>query len=565
RNAYLALPLDPSDQKSERLIVAQLNARLLFPPHQIYVSEANARILGIEISARGRLLNPEAFKSSGTQTNAQITSRENMIKLLRDRLRTVRFEGGAPRLDVEFSGDLARPNSLFAEATLWGQKIRSVNYRLENIFASLQLREGICNLTRCIISDSRGVLDATGSYELASKKAALQLRSTLDLQALTHSIRGAPRALDEFVFYDPPSIEISGEGALGDKPRIKLLGRAALKKFAVKSAVFDGASANFSYDGSRWYLRDVSLRNRTGAVSLNAIQLPGDFRAKLQSSINPRSLLPLVSGKAAEMLGEYEFLQSPHITLAMHGPSPDFDRCEADGELKLGHTRLRGVALNSANATLRIANKAVSYENFKVQRDEGIGTGTFTYDFGVHEVHLNNVKTSLSPGDVATWIDPGLVHDVAPYRFHGPPNLSINGHVGNDNTNLEVLVDAPNGMDYTFIKKNLSFPKISGRLLFTEGRLQISDLAGSLYSGGLKGDAEISLKRDAPGYTAKLEAENVDFASLTKLYFNYDNSHGLLNGTFDFRGRNDDAKTLQGTGEIAVLDGNVFAIPVLGP
>src|SRR5581483_7340059 len=111
RNAYLALPLDPSDQKSERLIVAQLNARLLFPPHQIYVSEANARILGIEISARGRLLNPEAFKSSGTQTNAQITSRENMIKLLRDRLRTVRFEGGAPRLDVEFSGDLARPNS----------------------------------------------------------------------------------------------------------------------------------------------------------------------------------------------------------------------------------------------------------------------------------------------------------------------------------------------------------------------------------------------------------------------------------------------------------------------
>ena len=57
----------------------------------------------------------------------------------------------------------------------------------------------------------------------------------------------------------------------------------------------------------------------------------------------------------------------------------------------------------------------------------------------------------------------------------------------------------------------------------------------------------------------------MDFASLTKLYFNYASSHGLLDGTFDFGGTNDDPWTLYGNGRVEVTEGNVFAIPVLGP
>ena len=57
----------------------------------------------------------------------------------------------------------------------------------------------------------------------------------------------------------------------------------------------------------------------------------------------------------------------------------------------------------------------------------------------------------------------------------------------------------------------------------------------------------------------------MDFASLTKLYFNYDGSQGRLNGRYDFSGRGDDARTMEGRGDLAVTEGNVFAIPFLGP
>jgi hypothetical protein len=38
-----------------------------------------------------------------------------------------------------------------------------------------------------------------------------------------------------------------------------------------------------------------------------------------------------------------------------------------------------------------------------------------------------------------------------------------------------------------------------------------------------------------------------------------------LNGRYDFTGNGDDARAMEGRGEITVSDGNVFAIPFLGP
>lgn len=562
--ADLALPVDPSDPESPRVEISRLNARLLLPPHELYLTEAEARLAGVRITARGRLQNPQAFRAApGSEKDGGQQRRDTIVRFLKE-LRATRFESGPLEVDVTFGGDAAEAKSLFADATIWAKKMRHGRVALDDFYATLRYRERTCEVTRCRLSDARGALEASGSYDFAGKKMALQLRSTLDLQALALAW-GAPRALDEAVFYDPPSLQFTAAATFGGKPEIKVLGRAALKRFAYKSAVFESAAGSFSYDAGRWYLRDVRVRNRTGEIALDARQLPGDFRAQLQSAINPRSLQPLLSGEAAALLGEWDFLETPRLTLAVRGPSLAVEKWSAQGDVQLGRTRMRGIPLNAASARMRVQDRVVSYEDFKVERDEGIGTGTFAYDFARHEALLHDVKTRLNTAEVATWIGFGLPHDLAPYRFHAAPNVTLNGHIGHDETNLEVLVEAPAGMDYPFLKKTLSFPKISGRLLFTEGRLRISDLAGTLYAGRLRGSADISLRRSDPGYAAQIEAENVDFASLTKLYFNYDNSHGLLKGAFDFRGRGADARTLQGRGKISVVEGNVFAIPVLGP
>jgi hypothetical protein len=298
------------------------------------------------------------------------------------------------------------------------------------------------------------------------------------------------------------------------------------------------------------------------------MQTPGEFHCKLSSSINPRDLLPLLPEKAVPVLAALDFEQPPHLELTASGPEPDLNTCNVNGELKLGRTRIHGIPLNAAATRLRITGRALFCEQFKVDRDEGSATGTFVYDFGKQEVRLDKVKTNLTPVDAAGWIDKDLVRNVTPYRFKTPPALELDGVVqihGSVNTNLEVLVDSPAGMDYTFLKKNLSAKKVSGRLLFVKDRLQISNVVATLYGGRLLGSADISLKKEAPGHTAKIQVEDVDFPMLTKLYFNYDTSQGALSGSYDFSGRGDDLRAMQGSGKLSVVNGDVFAIPVFGP
>src|SRR5437763_13175580 len=170
--------------------------------------------------------------------------------------------------------------------------------------------------------------------------------------------------------------------------------------------------------------------------------------------------------------------------------------------MALPRTRFRGVWMNGASANLRLADGALAFENFRVTRDEGIGTGAFAYDFKKREVRLKDVKSTLRPTDAIAWIDPKLFKEVTPYKFRQPPTIVANGviHFGAPNDHLELVVDAPAGMDYVFLGKTLPVERVSGRLLFTDNRLQLSEIAGKLFNGTIRGTADISLAKGDPHY-----------------------------------------------------------------
>jgi hypothetical protein len=234
----------------------------------------------------------------------------------------------------------------------------------------------------------------------------------------------------------------------------------------------------------------------------------------------------------------------------------------------LGRTFIRGQPLDWASADVDVNGMTFTYRDFDIQRDEGAATGSFSYDFDKHEAWLTNVHTRLNTTEAAVWIDPDLPRQLAPYRFKTAPDVTLNGFVqcANDiGTHLDVHVDAPGGMDYTFCRRDLSFPSVTGDVLFREHEILLKDINATLCGGAVHGGADIKFGQNAHGYTADVEVKALDFASLTKLYFNYGSSHGLLSGGFDFGGSSDDPATLYGKGEIEVTDGNVFAIPLLGP
>jgi hypothetical protein len=191
-------------------------------------------------------------------------------------------------------------------------------------------------------------------------------------------------------------------------------------------------------------------------------------------------------------------------------------------------------------------------------------------DLNADRVFLKGIKTRLKPVDVLEWINPQIAKSAEPYLFvRQAPNVLVNGVVdlrpSGPETRLLLDVDAVEGMDYVFLDRKLSSPKVSGRLLFTSRDLKITGLDAVLFGGHVVGDATISLLLKQPGHKAQIRFDRVDFSNLTKLYFGYEGSKGFMDGLYEFTGAGSEGRTMKGTGWLKISDGNVFAIPFLGP
>ena len=564
REATLSLPVDPAEPQGAKIDISRLNARLFLPLQQIYLAHAEAEVFGIQISASGRLINPQAYRMEPGERRAP----GEMAARIIEEIKALSFEAAPPVISLTFTGDLAEPEKVAIDLALWGERIRRQGYLIKSLYLAAAWRDGAVELKQLTATDAEGSLRANGSFRPETHEAELNLRSGLDLQALAAAFRLAPR-LGEFVFYAAPALEIAARAKLGEQPAWELVGHVAMQRFAYRSVMFDGLSLDGSWDGQRWSARNVRLAHRSGEATADHLQVPGEFHARVRSSLNPKALQPLLSGPAFETLLQFEFPAAPEFELEASGTDLSRDALEVSGQLKLGAVSYRGVDAESLTAKFRYADRELSIAPFRVQRREGSGQGGLRFDFKRDEVRLEKIRANVNPAEVALWIEPKLVKDVAPYRFRArPPNLLIDGVVHTKqgkSTRLTIDLDAPGGMDYTFLKRELHSPQIAGKLLFTSDRLKISELSGALFGGRIRGGADISLRKEKPGHSANLQVENMDFASLTKLYFNYGDSQGRLNGRYEFSGRGDDARTMEGRGELAVTEGNVFAIPFLGP
>src|SRR5438128_1826105 len=568
RNAEVTLPLKGPQGKTEQPQLRRFHAHIYFPPEQLFLRQAEGILCGVRVSATGQLIKRADYQPSPPLSEKERQKRLSILRRVVSELQRFSFPNGPPSLQVKFSGDLAQLEDARAEATLQGNLLIRKGYEMRDFVVAAEWSDQTLNISRCEWNDRLGGFAATANWSWRTDAANFQARSSLDLKSLLEAV-DAGNALADAKFNSPPVVDVSGSINLsGERPQLKVIGHAAVDNVSFKNLPLSECRMEFSWDGERTWLRDVHIRHPTGDLRAEVFEAPNEFRLNIDGPIAPAELRPFVSPEIQEFLNEWECTRPPVIQLAIRGKDRHPESWQGDGNIALDRTRFRGAWMNSATAKVHFADGAVAYENFRITRDEGVGTGNFTYDFAKHEVRVSNIKANVRPTEVAVWIDPDLPKNVAPYKFHQAPAITANGVYqfrGQKGTRLEVNVDAPVGMDYVFLGKTLPFHKIAARLLFTNDRLQIVDLRGNLLAGNVRGSADISLAHGDPRYHAKLAVDGVDFPRLTDLYYNYKTAHGQLSGTYDFNGNGDNARLMQGSGTLTVSNGDVFAIPVFGP
>jgi AsmA-like C-terminal region len=568
QNAQITLPLKNAEGKTYGPPLKNLRAHIYFPPEQIYVSQAEGDFCGVHISATGQLIKRTNYEATGGLSPEDWQERLSILQRIIGELQKFSWPNRPPSLQIKFSGDLAQIEDAHVEATLRGEQLQRGDYEIHDLFITAEWRDQRLNIAQCEWKDKIGSLGGRGTWSRPREEAEFQIRSTLDLKGFLTAFGGGDR-LAEVSFGSPPLVEFRGDADLGqERPRLKIIGRASVAELTYKGVPFTDCSLQMSWDGERTLLHEVRLRQESGALQAEILNVPNDFRLNLDSSINPVILRAFLSTDLNEFLRDWEFPRAPSLHLVIRGHDRRPETWQGDGTISSGRTRFRGVWMNSASAKIHFGGGAVTYRDLRITRDEGVGTGTFTYDFANHEVRVSNIKSSLRPSEAIYWIDPKLAKTVTPYKFRQAPTITANGVYqfgGGTNTRLDITVDAPSGMDYIFLGKPLPFDRVSGKLLFTTDRLQILDLNAMLFAGRVRGKSDISLARNDSRHRSSIIVAGVNFPRLTDLYFNYKTALGELSGTYDFEGISSDARKMTGHGKVEVSNGDVFAIPVFGP
>ena len=568
RNAQITIPLKSPDGKVERPQLKNFYAHVYFPPEQIYLSQAEGTFCGIRISATGQLIKRENYRPEHQPTAEEWQKRLSLFRQIVTELQKFSFSGAQPSLQIKFSGDLGQLEDARAEATLRGANVRRKNYEMRNFLAVAEWADQTLNLTQCEWKDNFGSFAARASWSRQTSAANFQVRSSIDLKTLLDAA-GMENFLAAATFNSSPVIDLSGSASFATAhPELKIIGRFSVANFALKNVPLSDLRAEFSWDGERAWLHDLRVRHETGELRADIFDAPDDFRLNIDGPITPSEIRPFASAGMATFLDQWEFPRPALIQLAIRGQDRRPENWHGEGTVALQRARFRGIWMNSASAKIHFGDGAVTYDNLRITRDEGVGTGSFTYDFAKHEVRVSNIKSTLRPSEACFWIDPDLWKTVAPYKFHQSPVVTANGVYqfrGQKGTRLDITVDAPGGMDYVFIGKTLPFDRIAAKLVFTTDRLQIVDLNGGLFSGAVHGRSDVSLARHDQRYHANLSLDGINFAPLTDLYFNYKTAQGRLTGSYDFDGVGSDSRKMRGRGKVQVTNGNVFAIPIFGP
>ncbi len=166
------------------------------------------------------------------------------------------------------------------------------------------------------------------------------------------------------------------------------------------------------------------------------------------------------------------------------------------------------------------------------------------------------------------WVDPRIAATVAVYRFRTLPDVRADGlaHMVDPTLNdLRVSVDAPGGLAYTLLNRDLVFGATQGTVWIKGQKVLVDVPKSSLYGGGVALKTQVSTNPTDPTFGVDVKLDRVDFPSLTKLYFGYSKSRGAMSGRYAFTASLREPAKMHGSGSVRVEKGHVLAIPLFGP
>lgn len=566
RDTTLDIPLGSTDQP--RLRLDRVRGSIVCPPGEFRVTDASFEIAGIRVELSGTFLNPKNFAPRPVSPEGPGKTALTIDAVQRE-LRSISWKSGGALLTIDAGGDLSDPESirvrearLDASAGSW----RGVAFRKIELVADYAERK--LRLEKFLLEDGMGVMQAVGTADFLANRGSVEFGGTFDAAPVPGLLLGGEKSRD-WQWFDP--VRLNGGVSLdwhAGKADVEGTARFDAGRFAYRGISLESLSGGVAFHQGKTLLRDVQLSGDPGTLNADLMIAPGDNRLRVAASLFPAKIARATDGKTAETLASMDFKDPLKINFEGGMPAKDPLTIQGSGSLSSGRGAMRGAWIDGLSARMEVASGAVDFKEILVRMGQGTGRGEFVYDYKNWEGRFPGVRTTLDPVKVMTWIDPRIAEALKEYRFNTPPDVRLSGKVGLRNpekNDLRMVIDAADGLNYTLIRKELPFGATAGTVLLKGQKLAIDLPKARLFGGDVALRADVSVAPGDSSYGASVHLDQVDFQKLAKLYFDYEESSGSLTGDYVFRAVGGDEKAMTGKGSLLISNGNVLAMPILGP
>jgi hypothetical protein len=304
-------------------------------------------------------------------------------------------------------------------------------------------------------------------------------------------------------------------------------GHGVLRHFRYKGVAFDSAEMDLAFFGDIQNYANVKVHRPDGPAEAELVFVNDDDKEKWLRLVNVHAV-----ADAAGIVRAFAPKVADQIALYRFSPGTDV----------------------TANGTIGYKGNP-QRNNYKVDFKNPVG--------GAHYVLWNEDYPINAPyGDIH------IVGSMLNFDFRGRlfgDTLHAKGAVnltpGVKGYDVEVRAGR---FPYGVFGRKLPFEEVRADVHNREGIARI-DIAAEVLGGDMTLKGTLNDNREPSSYDGELRMNALSFQRFAQVYSPGNESVGDISGHFKFTGRMNDWKALKGGGALIIVNGNLLALPVLGP
>lgn len=561
-NATISVPTPADEIGGEVFQASEAHARFRFEDDgAIQIDELTGVYAGIRVRISGRL-RPSRADATTKKTEPAQKQFVFVTKALRE-LNGLQGEQ-PPQLDVDFDFDLGAALDSRVNAKLYAAAVNYRKLNVEKLTAAVRMQDGAVDIQDVTLAVGKGELTLHGRYDIAAGNFDLKLDSSLDpnlfLPSLPEQVTSVAR---DFHVFEPPKISIRYllSPETGTEPVLQ--GRVEFGALECRSVPFQRIAFTFENKGAQLRLDDVKIVMKEGQLTGHGHMNieTSDFTYELDSTLDPRKLLPLMPPVIRQIVEPSWFETPPHVVAQVQGDFVDPDAFGYDATVTTKRCAYRGVTINSAAGKIKVRQSMLDAQNIVVKRDEGEVRGWIFANFNTQRIAFD-LSCTANPSALVPILGPLAADTLRPYRF-GPRTVAAGRGLIDILQPLNTVLHATGSND-GFGWWKLTADKASADLTITNGVLTIDNGKAELYGGHLQCRATATLSNDAP-YMFDFGYEHIDIQKLLRAIGGKERQvSGYMNGATLIKGHGTNDAAMTGGGKLSIEDGVLLELPLFG-